>query len=305
MIPDHLHSMRDVFWHGRRTPRPYNYLIEAILGGYTRWDSEYFLHIAEHGYQYEQCLAFFPLYPSIVHISHKLLLYTVPVLSSKDAILVSAVAINIGAFIMTGLLLYQLTNGVFHRPSISHITIILYCINPANIFMTTAYSEGVFMLLVISGLLCLHHHYDWVTMVIFMLAGYTRSNGILLAGFLVWYHWLTLLTANSILMALTAVSKSLVQVSIVISSFVLYQLLAYQLFCHDTATLPEWCGHTVPISYTHIQRQYWDVGWLRYYQLKQIPNFLLASPTIVLCSHWLISCYRSNWNKMIKGYDHW
>ena len=305
MLPDHLHSMHDVFWHGRRTPQPYNYLIELILGGYSRWDSEYFLHIAEHGYQYEQCLAFFPLYPVTVYICHKLLLYILPFLSSKDVILVTAVSINVTAFVLTGLLLYKLTKEMFHRPSIDHVTIILYCINPASIFMTTVYSEALFMLSVISGLLSLHHHHDWVAMVMFMLAGYTRSNGILLAGYLLWYYWLKLLSANCILTVLNIISKCLVQVTMVISSFVVFQLVAYQLFCHDTTIPPQWCEHTPPISYTHIQQQYWDNGWLRYYQIKQIPNFLLASPTIILCSYWLICCYHSNWNKMFKGCDHW
>lgn len=298
--------MRDVFWHGRRTPQPYNYIVELTLGGFTRWDSEYFLHIAEHGYQYEQCLAFFPFYPTTVFVMHKLLLYTLlPFLSSKDVILISAVIINLVAFVLAGLMLYKLTNEMFHRPSLSHMTIILYCINPAGIFMTTVYSESSFILLVITGLFSLHRHYNWVAMVMFMLAGLTRSNGILLTGYLLWYHWLILWSANSILMILNTLLKSLVQVAMATSGFVLFQLVAYQLFCHDTPTPLEWCEHTLPISYIHIQQRYWNVGWLKYYELKQIPNFLLASPTILLCSYWLVYCYHGNWNKICKGYKHW
>ena len=298
--------MRDVFWHGRRTPQPYNYMVRLLLGGFTRWDSEYFLHIAEHGYQYEQCLAFFPLYPFTVDIVHKLFLYPLPLLYSKDAILVSAVMVNIGAFVLAGLMLYRLTDEMFHRPVLSHITIILYCINPSNIFMTTTYSESIFILFVFTGLLSLYRHHNWVAMVMFMLAGYTRSNGILLVGYVLWYYWLQLLSpANSILMILSIIARSLVQVSMVISSFVLFQLMAYQLFCHNIPTPMEWCGHTIPISYSYIQQQYWNVGWLRYYQVKQIPNFLLASPTIIMCSYWLLCCYRGNWNKMFKKHNHW
>ena len=297
--------MRDVFWYGRRTPQAYNYVIEFLLGGFTRWDSEYFLHIAQHGYQYEQCLAFFPLYPLTAFISHKLFLHTLPFLSSKDAILVAAVSVNVLAFVMAGMMLYKLTNEMFHKPSLTHISITLYCINPASIFMSTVYSESLFIFLVITGLLSLQRHHDWVAMVMFMLAGLTRSNGILLGGYLLWHQLIILSTANNILTMLNILVKSLVQVSMVMSSFVLFQLVAYQLFCHNGPTPLEWCGHTLPISYTYVQQHYWNVGWLKYYEMKQIPNFLLATPTILLCSYWLVCCYHSNCNKIFKGYDHW
>ena len=65
MMPDHVHSMHGVFWHGRCTLQPYNWLVELLLDGFTQWDSEYFLHIAEYGYQYEQCLAFSHYIPSL------------------------------------------------------------------------------------------------------------------------------------------------------------------------------------------------------------------------------------------------
>lgn len=294
--------MRDVFWYGRRTPQRYNYVIEFLLGGFTRWDSEYFLDIAEHGYQYEQCLAFFPLYPMTIYITHTPL---VTVLSGKDAFLIAAVTINVGAFVLAGLMLFKLTNEMFHRPGLSHMTIILYCINPASVFMTTVYSESLFTLLVISGLFSIHHHSEWSATMIFMLAGYTRSNGIILVGYLLWHHWLKIMSANNVLMVYNILMKSLIQVSMVISSFISFQLAAYWLFCNDTLTPLGWCEQTLPFSYADIQQRYWNVGWLKYYQLKQIPNFLLASPTILLCSYWLFRCYHSNWNKIFRGYDHW
>lgn len=46
--------------------------------------------------------------------------------------------------------------------------------------------------------------------------------------------------------------------------------------------LHPWCAWRVPSVYAHVQSAYWNVGALRYYQWKQIPNFLLAAPAMAL-----------------------
>ncbi|CAM9113242.1 unnamed protein product [Hapterophycus canaliculatus] len=46
-----------------------------------------------------------------------------------------------------------------------------------------------------------------------------------------------------------------------------------------------WCAWKVPSVYTHIQSAYWGVGALRYYEWKQVPNFLLAAPALVLTAY--------------------
>lgn len=46
--------------------------------------------------------------------------------------------------------------------------------------------------------------------------------------------------------------------------------------------LHPWCARRVPSVYAHVQSAYWNVGALKYYQWKQIPNFLLAAPALIL-----------------------
>ena len=50
----------------------------------------------------------------------------------------------------------------------------------------------------------------------------------------------------------------------------------------------------LPLLYSHIQDVYWDVGFLRYFELKQIPNFLLAMPMASLGIMAAYAYYQAN-----------
>ena len=56
--------------HGARTIPPfraYEGVTDLLFGTFAQWDSVWFVHIADHGYDSKQITAFFPLYPLIVH----------------------------------------------------------------------------------------------------------------------------------------------------------------------------------------------------------------------------------------------
>ena len=88
-----------------------------------------------------------------------------------------------------------------------------------------------------------------------------------------------------------------------LAPFVLFQWYGYTLYCsltkmnlpydqevidyagNHSLKLPsaepsDWCFYTIPMAYQYIQSQYWNVGFLKYFHWKQIPNFILAAPLI-------------------------
>ncbi|KAK0640994.1 hypothetical protein B0T16DRAFT_205763 [Cercophora newfieldiana] len=65
------------------------------------------------------------------------------------------------------------------------------------------------------------------------------------------------------------------------------QAVAYQRFCSGASGSTEmprrpWCQGYVPSIYTFVQRHYWDVGFLRYWKLSNVPLFLLAAPMLAI-----------------------
>jgi phosphatidylinositol glycan class V len=49
--------------------------------------------------------------------------------------------------------------------------------------------------------------------------------------------------------------------------------------------------------YSHVQRLHWNVGFLRYYQLKQVPNFALAAPVLLLGTTGSLAWIRRSWRR--------
>ncbi len=88
--------------------------------------------------------------------------------------------------------------------------------------------------------------------------------------------------------------RSIFLTALVISPFVAHQAAAYFVFCSGrSSTYPEWCSNLPPSIYTHVQSTYWNVGFLRYWTLSQLPNFLIASPPLVIISVFALDHFRS------------
>lgn len=297
-------------------------IVYFLFNGLTHWDGEYFLHIAKEGYTYENTLAFFPCYPFFICCSADILKKIIPEfnLNRESMLIIAAVLINFACFAQAAVTLYDLTERVFSNTVIAYKAAILYCINPASIFFSAVYSESLFayatFYTMLASVKCMP-----TVFVSLILSIATRSNGIVNLGFpayfalkdsvgkqinnyqqnrnilSIWWCILKGITLKCLFILLITVILSLLQ-------FVLVQIYNYINFCTATfnTSLPEyvlqyatennlilagsihheWCNDSLPLAYSYVQKSYWNVGFLKYYQFKQIPNFVLALPILYI-----------------------
>ena len=176
--------------------------------------------------------------------------------------------------------------------------------------MTAVYTECLFAMFAFLGLLLLENHWDWLAALSFSLAAATRSNGILLCGFLA-FKWLLYVhdvhskhTGRFSQLLGYALKRFLVtalQCVIVLLPFAMYQYYTYTLYytrrvnsvdgTNSNLNKNNWCtwdSLLPPLPYSHVQSYYWNVSFLRYFELKQISNFLLATPMMMLSVYCLV-----------------
>ncbi|XP_055855893.1 GPI mannosyltransferase 2 [Episyrphus balteatus] len=302
LIPDHN---ADVFKSPTKLNQQTSFLdrtLDFIFSGLRRWDAEYFLHIAEHGYSYENSLAFYPLYPTITGILAKSIYFVGIGVSLRTLVLVVGIALNIYFFCRAANCLYELTQKIFGDLNKSWNAAVIFCFNPASVFFTAPYSEAFFCWLSFSLMLeCVGQVSLFTTCLASALGIVCRSNGMLNLGFPVYFILRKIFLKQTKWLALKLVV--LVFVSVIPLTF--FCFYAFHQFCSNNSTIehpPEviqyavereyvlagdrippnspWCDQSFPFPYTYIQNHYWNVGFMNYYEWKQLPNFIIASPII-------------------------
>ncbi|KAM9687047.1 GPI mannosyltransferase 2 [Trichechus inunguis] len=307
IIPDH-HA--EAFSPPRLAPSgSVDQLVEVLLGGLSRWDAEHFLFIAEHGYLYEHNFAFFPGFPLALLVGTELLLRPLRgLLSLRSCLLISVALLNSLFSVLAAVALHDLGCLVLHSPHQAFYAALLFCFSPANVFLAAGYSEALFALLTFSAMGQLERSRSWTSGLLFALATGVRSNGLVNIGFLVHAQCQGFFSSLKVESPLRQLIKLMTSVFLSMLTlglpFVLFQYYAYTQFCLPGPTQPipkpllqlavdegyriangnepPWCSWNFPLIYNYIQDVYWNVGFLRYYELRQVPNFLLAAPVAIL-----------------------
>ncbi|KAH0584126.1 hypothetical protein H2248_009692 [Termitomyces sp. 'cryptogamus'] len=237
---------------------------------HVRWDALHFLAIADAGYKYENQWAFLPGVPFLINL---LRFQSNPYIWPIVLLAVAADSARI---------LYCLTRLHFPAsPAIARLVVLLslFPSSPATLYLAP-YAEPFFTCLSYRGMFyAAQHHWIRATLC-FVLATFFRSNGVLLAGYLVWGLVVQPFIDRKQL-SFFKMAYSIVLSACVAAPFIYHNYKAYRLFC-NTPNKPQWCYRIPPSIYTHVQATYWDVGFLRYWTPAQIPNFVIAAPPLVL-----------------------
>ena len=220
--------------------------------------------------------------------------------------LLSGALINFVAFPLAAFALYLLTQDLSENVTFSRLVTFLFCLNPASVFMSAVYSETLFALFTFSTLLALTRGSSWLSTMFIALATATRSNGVVLCGFLAYHSlehlWKILFKTTKsrqevFYRVVLKLFVSGLQGAVALAPFILFQYYGYMLYCKGKDSDPEWCDWKVPIPYSYIQDRYWNVGVLRYFEFKQVPNFLLATPVVILS---ILAMAKYFWNTFDK-----
>lgn len=271
-----------------------------------RWDTIYFVASASpaHGYQWEQTLAF---QPGIVALL-RALGYVTPSLdgdwSPTSAILLCALLANVAA-LFSPVLLYRLTYSVTKDAELAYTAALLSVFAPsAATTLAAPTPEAFFSFASLMGMLALERAtwiLTWTRLLSasmwFALATSFRSNGVLLVG----YIGFKLARDARSGAVVSAAVKLVVAMTVCMAPSVAFQAWAYSRFCLASEPRP-WCAQRVPSVYTFVQSHYWDVGWLRYWHLAQLPHFLLAAPVLSLIAYTARTFWRaSTWRETIAS----
>ena len=152
---------------------PFGGFGDTLLSPLARWDSVWYLSIADSGYDGPAREAFFPLYPLLVRA------LATPAGAAPEALLLAAYAISLAALLGALYLLWRLASLELGRP-LAGPTLLLLAVFPGSLFFGAPYSESLFLLVSVGAFYAARTgHWAWAG-ALAACASATRSAGILL-----------------------------------------------------------------------------------------------------------------------------
>ncbi len=154
-----------------------------LLAGWLRWDTGWFIQVAETGYSVgEGITSFLPLYPALIRL--------VELVTGGNGILAALVVSNI-LCIVALILFYEVARMELGPDGDARMAVLYLVTFPAAFFLFIGYSESLFLTLSLAAWLCARHRRWLFAAAAGGLAVLTRLQGITLV---VPLGWLALVT---------------------------------------------------------------------------------------------------------------
>ncbi len=141
----------------------------ALLGVWERFDTLWYLRIAQHGYDLPRAVIFYPLYPAAIRLVSWVLPPTVA------ALLVSTV----GAFFFFWGLLRLGREELTEMGRLRMV--LLVCVWPTSFILFAGYAESLTLALIVWAIIFARGGRWWAAAACGMLAGVSRPSGVLVA----------------------------------------------------------------------------------------------------------------------------
>ena len=202
--------------------RAYEARTDLLFNTFAQWDAQWFVHIADHGYDSDQATSFFPLYPLVVHGVSLVLRSTV-----VAGVLVSLVAAGVAA-----VLIVEIARPLL-GPGGARDTLLLVALYPLAFVFTAVQSDALFLALSAGAFLAAQRGRAWVAGICGGLAVATRLVGLALLPALVVLLWRR---GPARLAPLLLVPDA---------------LAGYMLYLHEHTRNHDW------LAFQHAQQLYW------------------------------------------------
>jgi Dolichyl-phosphate-mannose-protein mannosyltransferase len=143
-----------------------------VYEAWHRWDTTWYVIIADSGYGYDKrSAAFFPLYPLLIRGANHVLPG-----GSFEAALILSVVICLVALVMVHRLVAEIVG-----PALAKRTVFYLLAFPTGFYLAAAYNEGLFIALAAASLYCMRRQRWWLAGALAGFASATRMAGALLS----------------------------------------------------------------------------------------------------------------------------
>jgi hypothetical protein len=168
--------------------KAYGARTDFIFGAFDQWDANWFLRIAQHGYDTKQSASFFPLYPVLTRAVGF-------VLRSN---LVAGIAISLVAAGFAGVAVMRIARR-YAGDRVAHDSVLLLALYPISFVFTAVYSDGLFLALAAWAFVFALNGRTTSAALLGALAVLTRPTGLALLPALLWLLWPQARNARSLL----------------------------------------------------------------------------------------------------------